>query len=180
MQDEGLGGAVGQQPPGGGVAAVAAQHDAAPALPASAQFGTDPAVALGAAGLAGDAFPVAQDVVHRGPLPRRAEDAVGEVGDDDRAGAVPGHLVEQALQRRARGDERGEFGADGLGEADGGELAPHEPRLDLLGQLGEGEGPVQDDHRQPAPLGRPAHHVRRGREGAAESEDDGGGLRAVQ
>ncbi len=44
----------------------------------------------------------------------------------------------------------------------------------------KGNGPVQDDHRQPAPLGRPAHHVRRGREGPAESEDDGRGLRAVQ
>ncbi|MRT44387.1 hypothetical protein FGX00_00715, partial [Xylella fastidiosa subsp. multiplex] len=38
-----------------------------------------------------------------------------------------GDLVEQPLQRGARGDESGQGGAYGLREADGGELAPHQP-----------------------------------------------------
>lgn len=105
---------------------------------------------------------------------------MGEVGDDDRTAPVPGDLVEQALHRGARGDQAGQFGAYGLGEADGGELAPQQPGLHLLGQLGEGERPVQDDHGQPAPLGRPPHHVRRGGEGTAEAEHDGRRLRPVQ
>ncbi len=105
---------------------------------------------------------------------------MGEVGDHDRAAAVPGDLVEQALQRSTGRDQGGEFGPYGLREADGGELAPPPPALDLLGQLGEGEGPVQDDHRQSAPLGGPAHHLGRRREGPSEAEYDGGGLRPVQ
>ncbi|GAA3150754.1 hypothetical protein GCM10017687_80480 [Streptomyces echinatus] len=101
---------------------------------------------------------------------------MGEVGDDDRAAAVLGDLVEQPPERGTGRDERGEGGPHGLRQTDGGELAPHEPALDLLRQLGEGERPVQDDHGQPAPLGGPAHHLGRRREGAAESEHDGGGL----
>lgn len=112
--------------------------------------------------------------------PRRGEDAVGEVGDDDRARGVHGDLVEHPLQGRARGDEPGERGPYGLREAHRRELAAHEPGLDLLRQLGEREGPVEDHHGQPAALGGPAHHVRRGREGPAEPEDHGRGLRTVQ
>ena len=36
---------------------------------------------------------------------------------------------------------------------------------------------MEHDHRQPAPLGGPPHHVRRGREGPPEAEHDGRGLR---
>ncbi len=180
MQHQGLGGPVREQPPGGRVAPVAAQQQPAPPFPAPAQLGADPAVAGAAAGLPGDPLPVAQHVVHRGPLPRRAEDAVGEVGDDDRAAAVPGDLVEQPLQRRAGGDQPGEGGAYALRQADRGELAPHEPGLHLLRELGEGERPVQYDHGQPAPLGGPAHHLGRRGEGPAETEDDGRRLRPVQ
>ncbi|GGW36884.1 hypothetical protein GCM10010340_13440 [Streptomyces griseoloalbus] len=86
MQHEGLGGTVGQQPPGGSAAAVAAQHDPAPALTPPAESGAEPAVALAAAGLPGDALPVARYVVHGRPLPRRAADAVGGVADDEAAG----------------------------------------------------------------------------------------------
>ncbi|CAM5234690.1 hypothetical protein SALBM217S_06847 [Streptomyces griseoloalbus] len=99
---------------------------------------------------------------------------------DDGAAAVPGDLVEQALERGAAGDEGGEFGADRLGEADGGELPPHQPGLHLLGQLGEGEGAVEHDEGQLAALRGPPHRLRRGREGAAEAEDHGGRLGAVQ
>ena len=97
-----------------------------------------------------------------------------------RTARVLGDLVEQPLQRGTGGDQPGQGGADGLGQADGGELPPHQPGLDLLGQFGEGERPVQDDHGQPAPFGRPAHHVGRRREGPAETEDDRRGLGAVQ
>lgn len=180
MQHERLGGPVGEQSPAGAVAPVAAQRDAAPLLPAPAQLGADPAVALAAPGLAGDALPVAQHVVDGRPLPRRGQHAVGEVGDDDGAAAVPGDLVEQPLQRGAGRDQPGEGGAHRLRQADGGELAPHQPGLHLLGQLGEGERAVQDDHGQPAPLGGPAHGVRRRGERPAEAEDHGRRLGAVQ
>ncbi|HZF88218.1 MAG TPA: hypothetical protein VE614_07455 [Streptomyces sp.] len=92
---------------------------------------------------------------------------------------MPGDLVEEPSQRGPGGDQPGECGAHALGEADRGEPAPHQPGLDLLGELGERERPVRDDQRQPAPLGGPAHHPWRRGEGAAESEDDGRGLHVL-
>src|ERR1044072_1603540 len=48
-------------------------------------------------------------------------------------------LVEEALQGGARGDEPGQCRPHGLRQADGRELPAPQPRLDLLGQLGERE-----------------------------------------
>ncbi|CAM5234657.1 hypothetical protein SALBM217S_06846 [Streptomyces griseoloalbus] len=79
VQDERLGGPVGEQPPGLGVAAVAAQHEPAPGLAPPAEFRADPAVALAAPDLGGQCAPSrgARRRRRTAPLPCRGRGARG-------------------------------------------------------------------------------------------------------